>query len=69
LSAGVDDETWMHHLRAGDYSQWFREAIKDERLAAAAEKLEQSDSATAAEGRELFEAAITAEYTLPARAV
>ncbi|MEO5656357.1 MAG: HAD-IIB family hydrolase, partial [Nitrospiria bacterium] len=33
LAQGVDDETWMHHLRRGDYSRWFREAIKDEALA------------------------------------
>ena len=29
LADGVDDETWLHHLRAGKYSEWFRDAIKD----------------------------------------
>ncbi|HRK96275.1 MAG TPA: HAD family hydrolase, partial [Rhodospirillales bacterium] len=33
LAEGVDDETWLHHLRQGDYSRWFREAIKDQDLA------------------------------------
>ena len=33
LAAGVDDKTWLHHLRAGGYSQWFRNAIKDDGLA------------------------------------
>ena len=30
LGEGVDDETWLHHLRQGDYDRWFREIIKDE---------------------------------------
>ncbi|MCC7009533.1 MAG: HAD-IIB family hydrolase [Acidobacteria bacterium] len=33
LAEGVDDETWTHHLAAGDYSTWIRQAIKDESLA------------------------------------
>ncbi|HET6468303.1 MAG TPA: HAD-IIB family hydrolase, partial [Geminicoccaceae bacterium] len=33
IGAGVDDDTWLHHLRAGDYSRWCRESIKDEELA------------------------------------
>src|SRR5262249_12127523 len=36
LAEGVDDETWLHHLRRGDYSSWFRFTIKDEELAAEA---------------------------------
>src|SRR5262249_54765183 len=28
LAEGVDEATWLHHLRQGDYSRWFREAIK-----------------------------------------
>jgi hypothetical protein len=27
--AGVDDETWLHNLRAGEHSSWFSQAIKD----------------------------------------
>jgi hydroxymethylpyrimidine pyrophosphatase-like HAD family hydrolase len=34
LGQGVDDATWDHHLRAGDYSRWLREIIKDPELAA-----------------------------------
>ncbi len=33
LADGVDDATWLHHLRQGDYSRWFREAVKDQDLA------------------------------------
>ena len=40
LAEGVDDETWLHHLRAGDYSKWFRDVILDDELAAAAEAVE-----------------------------
>ena len=29
MADGVDDDTWLHHLRQGHYSRWFREAIKD----------------------------------------
>ena len=28
LAVGVDDNTWLHHLRAGEYSKWFRKAIR-----------------------------------------
>jgi hypothetical protein len=33
IAEGVDDETWLYHLHRGDYSRWFREAIKDDVLA------------------------------------
>ena len=33
LADGVDDETWLYHLRLGDYSRWVRDAIKDDALA------------------------------------
>ena len=33
IAEGIDEETWMFHLHRGDYSRWFRHAIKDEYLA------------------------------------
>ena len=33
MAAGVDDETWTHHLRNSDYSRWVRESVKDRALA------------------------------------
>ena len=51
LADGVDAETWLHHLRQGDYSRWFRTHIKDEQLAADAENIEQQADASADESR------------------
>lgn len=65
LAEGVDDATWLYHLRRGDYSRWFREAIKDEALAEEAAKVERT-SPSAAESRAAIKAAIEARYTLPA---
>ena len=30
LAQGVDEQTWLHHLKNSDYSRWFRDAIKDD---------------------------------------
>lgn len=43
MAAGVDDATWRHHARAGDYSRWFRDAIKDPELADQAAAIEAGD--------------------------
>ena len=43
MAEGVDEDTWLHHLRRGDYSRWFRQAIKDETLAVEAEAVERAD--------------------------
>ncbi|MGH7615639.1 MAG: ATP-binding protein, partial [Gemmatimonadaceae bacterium] len=32
LASGIDDDTWLFHLRRGDYSAWLSEAIKDDEL-------------------------------------
>jgi phosphoglycolate phosphatase (TIGR01487 family) len=40
MAQGVDDETWLFHLRQGDYTRWFRDSIKDDELAAEVEPLE-----------------------------
>ena len=65
LADGIDDATWDHHLRQGDYSRWFRDAIKDENLAAAAARIEQLDVAPA-DSRMLIRIAVEQDYTLPA---
>jgi len=65
LADGVDDETWLHHLRQQDYSRWFREAIKDEDLAAEAAAVETQPGLSPKESRELIKAAIERRYTMP----
>jgi hydroxymethylpyrimidine pyrophosphatase-like HAD family hydrolase/energy-coupling factor transporter ATP-binding protein EcfA2 len=66
IAEGVDDETWLHHLRRGDYSRWFRDSIKDESLAQAAATTEEDASLSAAESRRRILAAIEERYTSPA---
>jgi hypothetical protein len=43
LAEGVDEATWHHHLRAGHYSAWMAEMIKDPELASAIRAVEQLD--------------------------
>jgi hydroxymethylpyrimidine pyrophosphatase-like HAD family hydrolase len=66
LAEGVDDETWLYHLRRGDYSQWFRTCIKDGELADEAATVEQDASLTADASRARIRHAIEQRYTLPA---
>ena len=66
MADGVDDETWSYHLRQGDYSRWFRDIIKDDELAAAAEQLERMAGATPDETRRSIRETVEQKYTLPA---
>jgi HAD superfamily hydrolase (TIGR01484 family) len=70
MAEGVDDETWLFHLRRGDYSIWFKGVIKDNDLAAAAREVESNGNAstekTASESRAHIRAAIESRYTAPA---
>jgi HAD superfamily hydrolase (TIGR01484 family) len=63
---GVDDGTWLHHLRQGDYSRWFSEAIKDPELAAEAAAIEEDRGLDAATSRARIRAAIEKRYTAAA---
>ncbi len=67
IAEGVDDATWSWHLQQGDVSRWFREAIKDEELAAEAERIEQ-EGLDAAGSREAIKGEVGKRYTLPATA-
>jgi hydroxymethylpyrimidine pyrophosphatase-like HAD family hydrolase len=66
IADGVDDETWRHHLDLGDYSRWFRESIKDEELAADAERVERDGGRSPADSRAAIRAAVERRYTSPA---
>jgi hydroxymethylpyrimidine pyrophosphatase-like HAD family hydrolase len=65
MAEGVDEATWMHHLKARDYSRWFRECIKDEDLAREAEAIE-LDGMDAEESRARIREAVERRYTAPA---
>jgi HAD superfamily hydrolase (TIGR01484 family) len=68
LAEGIDEETWMFHLQSGDYSAWFRQAIKDSGLAETARAVERDGNLSAADSRERIRKAIEEQYTLPATA-
>jgi HAD superfamily hydrolase (TIGR01484 family) len=66
MADGVDQETWTHHLKRGDYSDWIRHAIKDEALADKVRAFEQDEALSAEESLRAIRAAIEERYTLPA---
>lgn len=66
IAEGVDDETWEHHLRAGDYSKWFAERIGDPELAEEAAGIEEDRSLAPAESRKRVAEAVRRRYTAPA---
>jgi hydroxymethylpyrimidine pyrophosphatase-like HAD family hydrolase len=66
ISGGVDDLTWMHHLRRGDYSAWFRHVIKDDELATEAAEIETDRTLGPANSRQRIADAIARRYTAPA---
>jgi hypothetical protein len=68
MAEGVDDDTWMHHLRAGDYGRWFEEAIKDPELAEEARQVEANKRIDAATSRQQIAEMVTRRYTAPAKA-
>jgi len=63
LADGVDDHTWLHHLRRRDYSRWFADCVKDKALADEAASVEERDGITANESRTLIRQAIEDRYT------
>ncbi len=66
IGSGLDDETWLFHLRNGDYSRWLSTAIKDEDLAAEVAEIEQAAGLSADESLSRIRDAIDKRYTLPA---
>ena len=66
LADGVDDDTWLHHLRQGDYSTWLRTAIKDDTLANEIHDVELDSDLSPAESRQRARAIIEKRYTVPA---
>lgn len=65
IAEGIGEEAWMFHLRRGDYSRWFRAAVKDSYLADQTERIEQRQDLQPVETRKLIRSLIDARYTLP----
>jgi hydroxymethylpyrimidine pyrophosphatase-like HAD family hydrolase len=66
IGSGVDDETWMFHLRRHDYSNWFRKQLKDAALADAIQAVESDTASTPAESRHRIQHEIETRYSAPA---
>lgn len=66
LAEGVDAETWLFHLRRGEYSAWLREQVKDKDLANAIAAVELDLSLSADDSRRAIRDAVEKRYTLPA---
>ena len=65
IAEGVDDETWLYHLRKSDYSTWFRRSIKDPELAEEAGEIEKDESLDAQMSRKLMAEIVERRYTVP----
>lgn len=66
LADGEDDDTWMYHLRAGDYSKWFYATIKDRELGAQTEQIERDEKLSPEESRRRIREAVEKRYTAAA---
>ncbi len=66
IAEGVDDETWQHHLRQGDYSRWLRDCVKDDTLAGEVREIERAADLSARDSRLRIREAVESHYTLPA---
>lgn len=65
LAQGIDEETWIFHLRRGDYSRWLRHAVRDEHLADEAERIERRVDLAPWQTRQMLRELINVRYTLP----
>jgi hydroxymethylpyrimidine pyrophosphatase-like HAD family hydrolase/energy-coupling factor transporter ATP-binding protein EcfA2 len=65
IAQGIDEATWMYHLRRGDYSRWFRHVIKDVHLADETERIEGRIDLAPWQTRQMVLALVNARYTLP----
>ncbi len=66
IAEGIDDDTWLFHLRRGDYSRWLGEGIKDKDLAAEVKQVEEDGSLSPKESRARIAKEIESRYTAPA---
>jgi hypothetical protein len=65
MADGVDEITWLHHLRRGDYSRWMRTEIHSEDLAAETEAIERQPNLPPDQTRARIREAIEKRFTIP----
>jgi len=65
MADGVDEATWLHHLRRGDYSHWMRTEIHSEELADETEAIERQPDLPPDETRAKIREAIEKRFTIP----
>jgi len=65
IADGVDDATWEHHLRAGDYSTWVESSLKDRKLARQLASVERDVAVPAARSRAAIRQLIEDRYAPP----
>jgi hydroxymethylpyrimidine pyrophosphatase-like HAD family hydrolase/energy-coupling factor transporter ATP-binding protein EcfA2 len=63
IAEGVDEETWLYHLRQNDYSEWLREAVKDDAVADEIAMVERNANLPPAESRARILETIRKHYT------
>ena len=67
VAEGLDAQTWLFHLRKGDYSNWFDNVIHDSVLAEETRSLEENANIGAGESLSIIKELIERRYTLPIR--
>lgn len=66
IADGIDADTWLFHLKRGDYSNWLRYALKDPEFADQIAQMEKDEWLPDRESRERIKNAIVRKYTAPA---
>jgi hypothetical protein len=66
IAEGIDDQTWLFHLRQGDYSRWMRFAIKDQELADEVAAIETHSNGNPLDSRNKIIDAVKRRYTASA---
>jgi hypothetical protein len=66
LAEGIDEKTWLFHLKRHDYSNWLRNSLKDPELAEQIEIIESDENIKDGESRQRLKQIILDKYTAPA---